>query len=157
MERLGKETARDKITYYCKYQERSHKEVKEKLYSMGLYKSDVEELMSWLIENDFLNEERFAEALVRGKFRMKHWGKVKIRQALQQRDVSNYNIKKSLSTINNDDYLQTLHKIAKTKWSSLKETNVFIKRKKVTQYLLQKGYEYNAISPLLKNLEEENG
>src|SRR5688500_6130993 len=97
--RLTPEQAFQKIKQYCAYQERSHAEVKEKLYSFSLFKSDVESLISRLIEEDYLNEERFAKMFAGGKFRMKHWGRVKIRYELKQKQVSEYNIKKALQEI----------------------------------------------------------
>lgn len=102
--RLTPEQAYQKIKHYCGYQERSHAEVKEKLYSFGLWKNDVEMLLSRIIEEDYLNGERFAKAFVGGKFRMKHWGRVKIKYELKQKQVSEYNIRKAMKEINEDDY-----------------------------------------------------
>ena len=87
---LTAEQAFQKLKHYCGYQGRCHKEVKEKAYSLGLRKSDVEELTSRLIEEDFLNEERFAKLFVGGKFRIKQWGRVKIKHELKQKGVSEY-------------------------------------------------------------------
>src|SRR5213082_1811867 len=93
--KIGKEQALQKLKHYCGYQERSHVEAIEKLYSFGLYKQEVEECISRLIEEDYLNEERFAMAYARGKFRMKRWGKIKIRYALKEKAVSDYCINKA--------------------------------------------------------------
>ncbi|HEV8079593.1 MAG TPA: hypothetical protein VGP43_02700 [Chitinophagaceae bacterium] len=79
--KLTKEQALPKIKLYCAYQERCHKEVKEKLYSLGLYKKDVEQLISQMIEENYLNEERFAIQYAGGKFRMNKWGRIKIKHA----------------------------------------------------------------------------
>ena len=103
IKRLTKEQALPKIKHYCTYQERSHKEVKEKLYGFGLYKTDVEELLAQLIEEDYLNEERFAIQYAGGKFRMKQWGRVKIQSGLQERQVSTYCIRKAISAIDAAD------------------------------------------------------
>ena len=142
-----------KIKQYCAYQERCHAEVKEKLYSFGLYKNDVEQLISQLIEENYLNEERFALHYAGGKFRMKQWGKVKIKYALKQKQVSDYSIKKALKEINEDDYLAALNKLAEQKLKTLKgEKNIFIKKRKLQDFLLQKGYEGELVREVLNNL-----
>ena len=131
-----------KIKQYCAYQERCHSEVKEKLYSFGLYKKDVDQLMAHLIEENYLNEERFAIQYAGGKFRMNQWGRVKIKHALRQKQVSDYSIKKALKQISEADYKKTFQKLGAEKLKTLKsETNVFSKKRKLQDYLLQKGYE----------------
>ncbi|MBV4356236.1 regulatory protein RecX [Pinibacter aurantiacus] len=139
---LTPEQALQKAKQYCAYQERSHQEVKDKLYSYGLYKPAVETMLSQLIEENYLNEERFAIAFAGGKFRMKHWGKVKIKYELKLKKVGDYCIKKALQSIEDEPYFETLHKLAEEKWKTLKgEKNIFIKMRKMQDYLLQKGYE----------------
>ena len=145
-QRISKEQALPKIKLYCAYQERCHSEVKEKLYSLGLYKKDVEELMAQLIEQNYLNEERFAVQYAGGKFRMNLWGKVKIKHALKQKQVSDYSIKKALKGIPDGDYKKTVEKLARQKLARLKsEKNIFIKKRKLQDHLLQKGYETDLI------------
>ena len=135
-----------KIKRYCAYQERSHKEVMDKLYSWGFYKKEAELLLSQLIEEGYLNEERFAILFAGGKFRIKQWGKKRIGQALKERQVSRYCIKKALLQIDSEAYHQTLQKLAGTKWAQLKaEKDIFIKKRKLQDYLLQKGYEYELV------------
>jgi regulatory protein len=139
---LTKEQALQKARHYCGYQERSHAEVKEKLYSFGLRRQEVEESLSQLIEEDYLNEERFAQQFAGGHFRMKQWGRVKITYELKQKRVSDYCIKKGLKEIDENDYIKTLDKLAAAKWDTFRgETNLFIKLRKTQDYLLQKGYE----------------
>src|SRR5690348_8956097 len=141
-QQLSKEQALQKIRHYCGYQERSHKEVKEKLYGFKLRKDVVEELLSNLIEDSYLNEERFAIQFAGGKFRLKQWGRVKIVHALKERGVSQYCITQALNEINEDAYAQALQKQAARKWASLhKEGNMGVKLQKTRVYLLQKGYE----------------
>ena len=140
-QRLTKEQAWPKIKYYCAYQERSHYEAKQKLYGFGLFKNDVEGLLSNLIEEDYLNEERFAIQFAGGKFRMKHWGRIKISSALKLKQVSSYNIKIGLREINAADYTATLQKLAATKWEQLKGEHHITRQAKLTQYLLSKGFE----------------
>lgn len=149
------EHAYPKIRQYCAYQERSHAEVKEKLYGFGLRKPEVEGLLSKLIEENYLNEERFSESFARGHFRMKQWGKVKIKYELKQKQVSEYNIQKALSLIEEDAYLKTLKKLAETKWKSIKSpgVNVYTRVAKTTAYLLQKGYESVYIKRVLEEIK----
>ncbi len=135
-----------KIKHYCAYQERSHKEVMGKLYGLGLFKKEAELLVSQLIEEGYLNEERFAIQFAGGRFRIKQWGKKKIEQALKEKQVSSYCIKKALAQIDEEPYRKTLQKLAAVKWKQLKgEKNIFIKKRKLQDYLLQKGYEYELV------------
>ncbi len=150
---IGTEKAWQKIKHYCAYQERSHQEVKEKLYSFGLYKQEVETLMAQLVEENYLNEERFAIAYAGGKFRMKQWGRNKIKYELQQKRVSPYCIKKALAQIDEADYDKCLQKLAETKLATLRsETNIYSKKSKLQNYLVQKGYEYNLVAAILQNI-----
>lgn len=148
---LTKEEALQKARHYCAYQERCHSEVKEKLYGFGLWKNDVEDLLSTLIEEDYLNEERFAIQFAGGRFRLKQWGRVKIKYELKQKKVSEYLIKKALKEIDEDDYLKTLQKLFEQKKKLLSaEKNIFTKKRKLQDFLMQKGYELQLIADLLK-------
>lgn len=139
---IGTEKAWQKIKHYCAYQERSHAETRDKLYSFGLYKHEVETLLTRLIEENYLNEERYAIAFAGGKFRMKQWGRVKIKYELQQNRVSSYCIKKAMAAIDEDDYQNTLQKLATAKLATLKsEKNIFVKKTRLRNYLMQKGFE----------------
>ena len=150
---IGTDRAFQKAKHYCGYQERSHAEVKQKLYGYGLYKNEVEELLSRLIEENYLNEERFAIAFAGGKFRMKQWGKMKIKYELQQKQVSAYCIKKAMEEIADEDYDMTLMNLAEAKFNSLKdEKNLFTKKSKMQNYLVGKGYEYEKVAAVLRVL-----
>ena len=154
LQKLTKEQAYQKAKHYCAYQERCHSEVKEKLYGFGLYKKEVEELMANLVEENYLNEERFAIQFAGGRFRIKHWGKVKIKYELRQKQVSDYCIKKALSSIDEKDYERTLLKLFNEKKKALKtEKNIFIRKRKISDYLMSKGFETDRISELLKTLD----
>ncbi len=145
---LSPEQALQKARHYCGYQERCHSEVQEKLYSFGLRKPQVEAALATLIEENYLNEERFAIQYAGGHFRLKQWGKVRIRYQLKQKQVSEYCIKKALAAIEDEDYLRTLAKLAEQKWELLKdEKNLFARKHKVKEYLQQKGYEMEFIQP----------
>ncbi len=150
---IGTDRAFQKAKHYCGYQERSHSEVTQKLYGFGLYKTEVEELLSRLIEENYLNEERYATAFAGGKFRMKQWGRVKIKYELQQKRVSAYCIQKALGVIAETDYEQTLLKLAEAKLVTLKtEKNLFAKRSKLQNYLVGKGYEFDRVAQVMKIL-----
>lgn len=150
---LSKEQALQKIKQYCAYQERCHSEVKEKLYSLGMYKKDVDELLSNLIEENYLNEERFAIQFAGGKFRIKQWGRVKIKYALKQKQVSEYCIKKALAAIPETDYRRTLQKLFEQKLKTLKgERNIFIRKRKLQDHLMQKGFESGLVSELISSV-----
>ena len=149
------EQAFQKLKQYCAYQERSHYEAKEKLYSFGLHKTEVETLLSKLIEEDYLNEERYAILFAGGHFRSKKWGRIKINAALQQKKVSSFNIKKGLKVIDEEDYRKCLLQLASTKWSSIKSEQWISRMAKTTNYLLQKGYESNLIQDAIAQIRSK--
>lgn len=148
---LTKEQAIQKLRHYCAYQERCHSEVKTKLYALGMWKKNHDEIIAALIEEDYLNEERFAKAFAGGKFRMKQWGRKKIESELRQRQVSSYSINKALQKINEKEYLQTLKKLAAKKYASLKHEQHIIRKKKTIDYLLGKGYEWELVRSAMEN------
>lgn len=151
--RLGKEEALQKLRHYCSYQERSHKEVKEKLYSFGLIKQDVEESISSLIAEDFLNEERYAQSFARGHFRTKQWGRVKIVYELKQKGISAYCIQKALNEIDENEYEKTLINLISKKASILPQNRKkYIIRHKIADYVMQKGYEAPLVQRILTEL-----
>jgi regulatory protein len=150
--RLTKEQALDKIKYYCSYQERCHSEVKDKLYSYGLRKKEAEEIIAEMIENNYLNEERFAVQFAGGKFRMKQWGRKKIQYELQQKGVNDIIIKIALKEIDEEEYLETLQKLAQTKWNALNVENNLLRQSKTNAWLLQKGYEQTLISEVIHGM-----
>ena len=140
--RISKEKALQKLKHYCGYQERNHGEVKQKLYGYGLYKQEAEEILACLIEEGYLNEERFAIQFASGKFRIKGWGKKKILYGLKEKGISSYNIRKALDAIDPDEYQKGFTRQAEKKWLSLRgEKNIFVKKTKWRNYLLQKGFE----------------
>lgn len=151
-QQLSLEQALQKARHYCAYQERCHSEVKEKLYSFGLRKNDVEQALSSLIEENYLNEERFAVQFAGGRFRLKQWGKIKIRYELKQKQVGEYCIKKALALISEDDYDRTLTKLAEDKWEYLQPDQPFIRRQKLQNYLIQKGYETDKIQATITRI-----
>lgn len=157
MSKLNKEQALQKLRHYCGYQERSHKEVKDKLYSLGLYKQDVEEAIAKLIEDDYLNEERFAISFAGGHFRTKQWGRVKISYELKQKGVSTYCINKALKQIDEEEYLEVIRTLARKKSDSLKDDglNSFALHQKIMNYMMQKGFEPQMVQRELKAAREQ--
>ena len=150
---LTPQQALPKLQRFCAYQERCHHEVKEKLAEYGIYGKDADQIISTLIENNYLNEERFAIQFAGGRFRTKEWGRRKIQYALKQKGVSDYCIRKAMQQIDEDDYEKTLLKLAEKKWASLnREKNIFSKKRKLQDFLLQRGFETDRIAGWLKKL-----
>jgi regulatory protein len=142
---------RTMITRYCQYQDRCQKEIRNKLYENGASKDDVAELMIELIESKLIDEERYARNFARGKFRIKNWGKRKIIFELKQDQISEYCIKKGLSEIDDEEYLQTLERLTERKIPEyMKDKNLFTRRAKLQRYLNQKGYEQELIAEMIK-------
>lgn len=141
-----------KLADYCVYQDRSHYEVEQKLKELRTLNEDERgEILIWLIQNNFLNEERFSKSYARGKFYQKKWGKIKIMQGLKQKRIPTNLIDKGIEEINEEDYKSTLIELTEKKWNIIRESEVYLKKKKIYNYLLQKGYEYNLINEILKN------
>jgi regulatory protein len=141
------------ILHYCKYQERCHQEVRNKLYELGCYTEEVEQQITELIETGVLNEERFARAYAVGKFRMMQWGREKIRQHLKMKRISDYCIKKALSEIDGEDYVRVLNKLAERKAAEVKgDRSVQSRKAKLFRYLIQKGFERDLVMDVINGL-----
>lgn len=136
---------------YCAFQERCHSEVRQKLLELSVYGDTLEEIIAELIADNYLNEERFARAYARGKFRTKSWGRNRIKQELQMRRVSDYCIRKGLEEIEEEDYLVTLEKVIAKKLEELRGEDQFTAQQKTAQYAMRKGYESELIWSVLKN------
>jgi len=143
-----------KLEYYCAYQDRCHKEVTKKLKEMRMIPQSIDHIINHLIQEDYLNEERFAKSFTRGKFNIKNWGRVRILNELKKRDISQYNIKIALKEINDAQYLEKLTALAKKKVVHLNESNKNVKKKKLANYLLYRGWEshlvYDQVRLLIK-------
>ena len=146
-------TAREKIQAYCAYQERCHMDVTMKLKSWGLIQEAIDLLIIELIQFNFLNEERYARSYARGKFRIKKWGKLKIRMALKKREVSFKCIDIAMLEIDDKTYLNTLKELLQKKNDVLKETNSYKRKIKLIRYLVTRGYEYDLIHDALVELK----
>lgn len=144
-------TILNKARKYCSYQERSQQELRDKLYELGLHKNEVEQTISQMVTENYLNEERFAIAYAGGKFRIKHWGRIKIKLALKQKKVSPYCINKALKEINERDYQKCLEKIIAACEKKILEKNQLKKNYKIAQYAIGRGFEPDLVWSILKN------
>lgn len=144
--------ATKKIESYCAYQDRCHKEVVSKLKEMGMIPLAVDTIIAQLIEDRFLNEERFAKSFARGKFNIKKWGKNKIVRELKFRNISKYNITTALKEIEPEAYLITLDDLANKRLQQITETNIQKRRKKLADYLLYRGWESHLVYEKLQEL-----
>ncbi|MBS1554995.1 MAG: RecX family transcriptional regulator [Bacteroidetes bacterium] len=149
--RISPAEAVKKIQYYCAYQERSHREVRNKLFDYGLFESEVDEITSKLIADGFLNEERFAKAFAGGKFRIKKWGKIKIERELEMLGVSKRNIATGLKEIYEDDYRKALISLLEKKSTQLTDDEGYQLKDKLGRYVIAKGYEPAMVWEILKS------
>ncbi len=141
-----------KLESYCAYQDRCHKEVVEKLKGMRMIPEAIDTIVAHLIQENYLNEERFARSFARGKFNIKKWGKLRIVKELQLRDISKFNIQSALKEIDESDYAKTLDELAKKRLSQISETNLQKKRRKIADYLLYRGWESNLVYQKIREL-----
>ena len=144
-----------KLEYYCSYQERCYKDVDNKLNSFFLIPEAREKILTYLIENNFINEERFAKSFTRGKHNYKNWGKNRIIQELKFRDISQRIIQSALAEIPEEAYLENFNSLAEKHWQSIKERKGPKKSKKFVDFLLRKGYESNLIFEKLNELNKD--
>ncbi len=141
-----------KAAYLCALQERCQQEIRSKLYDWGLFGEEVEQCIAELISTGFINEERFARTFAGGKFRIKKWGKVKIKNELKQKKISEYCINKGLQEVNDSDYINTLKEILLKKSKELKEKNRYKKTNRLASFALQKGYESELVWDILREM-----
>jgi len=143
-----------KLEHYCAYQERCHKEVRQKLKGMNMIPEAIDAVIVHLLDHNFLNEERFAKTFVTGKFKIKKWGRRRLIQELKQKDISKYNINLAISTIKDDEYIETFNRLAEKKLKVIREVNVMKKKRKLADYLLYRGWEshlvYEKVNDLVK-------
>lgn len=137
---------------YCAYRDRSQKEVEDKLLDMRMIPEAREQIIIKLMQEDFLNEERFARSFVRGKFRIKKWGRYKIKQELKSREISSPIIKLAMTEISDRDYRSTLYSLAEKKLNLISESDKFKLKKKLSDHLLRKGYEAQLVYETVEEL-----
>lgn len=141
-----------KLESYCAYQERCHKEVVGKLKEMRMVSTAIDHIITHLIQEGYLNEERFAKSFARGKFQIKKWGRNRIVNELKLRDISKFNIASALKEIPENEYLETLHQLAKKRVMEIKETHTLKRKKKLADYLLYRGWESHLVYEKIKEL-----
>ena len=139
------EEAKRKLESYCAYQERCHKDVVEKLRGMKMIPEAIDQIATHLIQENYLNEERFARSFARGKFNIKKWGKQRLRRELKYRDISEYNIRMALDSIDEQSYHHTFNELAKKRLDQISESNLYKRRKKLADYLLYRGWESSLV------------
>lgn len=144
--------ALDKIKSWCAYQERSQSETRRKIRSFGLSEEETESIIATLIEENFLNEERFATAFAGGRFRIKHWGKNKIRIELKKHQISAYCINKAIAAIADEDYDKALYATIEKK---LRFQSSGDRRKKfytTLNYAVSRGFESDLVTEKLNDI-----
>ncbi|MBT8232591.1 MAG: RecX family transcriptional regulator [Saprospiraceae bacterium] len=141
-----------KLQRYCAYQDRCHQEVRSKLLSIKVYGDDLEQVMSELIRDDYLNEERFAKSYSRGKFRIKKWGKVKILQGLKARHISDYCIKKGMAEIEDDEYRETIKLVLLNQMDRNTHLKPYLAKDKAIKYAISRGFETEIVYEVVKDI-----
>ncbi|MBD1260331.1 RecX family transcriptional regulator [Maribacter polysiphoniae] len=144
--------ATKKLERYCAYQERCHKDVTTKLKEMRMIPEAIDQIVTHLIQENYLNEERFAQSFARGKFNIKKWGRNRIVNELKQRHITSYNIKSALKEIDDNRYLETLDALAQKRLDSLKDTDIQKRRRKLADYLLYRGWESHLVYAKIQEL-----
>ncbi len=142
-----------KMQSWCAYQERCQQDARNKLYELGLWTEAVENIIVKLIEDNFLNEERFAMQFAKGKFNIKKWGRIKIKQELKQKRISEYCLKKALQQIDEEEYIATLTKVIATKKRLMTEKNPIKLKFKLATFAISKGYERDLVFDVLNMTE----
>lgn len=142
MSKTDYKVAKLKLEHFCAYQERCSHEVHKKIEQFDLSTEETEQLISELKENKYLDDERFARSYASGKFRLKAWGKIKIKSHLCSKFINNDLISIALEEIEQSEYLEKLQNLASKKWEELSsEQNVWKRKQKLFRYLSSKGYE----------------
>lgn len=142
--------ARARIKAWCDRQERAHSEVRTKLYSWQLDRESVESIISELILANYLNEERFATAFARGKFRIRHWGWKRIEQELKRKGVAAHAIAQAKAENEPEDYRATLGELLRKKALTIKAKNKYDLRAKLKRYAVSKGYSFDEVGEVMK-------
>lgn len=143
--------AQKKLEHYCAYQERCHKEVVEKLKQLGMIQIAIDTIVTKLIENNYLNETRFAQSFARGKFLIKKWGKSRIKRELKARQISDYNIKKGMKEINDTDYESTFYELFEKRKNEIAHLPKSEQKRKLFSYLSYRGWEQQRIYSALND------
>lgn len=149
MAKISIQEAKVKMEKYCAYQERCHSEVRHKLLQYEIYGNDLEEIIAHLVEHNFLNELRFAIAFARGKMKLKHWGKIKIKHHLKAKGISEYCINKALTQFDETTIHEKIKLLMDKKNKTLSETNPLARKYKLAQYIISKGFQPDEVWKLI--------
>ena len=152
---ITSKVALEKAMRFCAYQERSQMDVRKKLLEWGVDEATTEGIIAELITENFLSEERFTEAFINGKLKIKHWGRKKIIQGLKLRQVSEYSIREGMNSIDEAEYLQILEEEFCKKNNTFSNPLTFENKGKIARYLIQKGFEPELVWQKIK--EREHG
>ncbi|MBK7465659.1 MAG: RecX family transcriptional regulator [Saprospiraceae bacterium] len=144
------------MKHYCAYQERCQKEVEEKLRELKVDQDMADEIMLSLIHENFVKEERYAKAIARGKFRINQWGKVKIKMLLRNSRITTNLIELAMQEIDSIEYQNTIKELYLKKFNSFVKETASVKKQKTIQYLIQKGYEFHDILPVLEGIATQD-
>ncbi len=148
------EQALEALQHYCAYQDRCHKEAREKLYGLGFGGEEGEAVIAQLIQEKYLDEERFARSYARGKFKMKRWGRYRIRRELKFRQLSDYCIRKAMTEIDDTEYYATLCNELERRHALEKPgQHPYLKRRKLADYMVKRGFESGLVWQALDDLE----
>lgn len=142
---------KQKLINYCVYQDRCHAEVEQKMREFVLIPEAKEEIILYLLKENYLNEERFTRSYIRGKFYIKNWGKTKIKIHLKQKGITEKLITKCFDEIDNDDYLKIIAKLYENHFSKQKGLQEYQKKSKTIKHLLSRGFEYENILQVIEN------
>ncbi len=151
----SKDDALEVLRKYCVYQDRCHSEVRTRLLKLKIYGDDLEDIIVDLIQDDFLNEERFAKAFVRGKYRMKSWGRYKIERALKEKRVSEYCIRKGMEEILEEEYLENLERLLRKRVNIRPSSNERMLSMELMKFAQSKGYFYEEAKDIVRELAKE--
>ncbi len=149
---FGPKEALEKLRKYCAYQERSHKDVDDKMWELKIPHDWRDDIILSLMRENFLNEERFARTYARGKFSIKKWGRVKITQGLKKHAVSKKCIQLGLTEIDEEEYLKVLVDTIELKRSKLKEKNQWKRRAAIYKFVTGRGFESGLVNEVMKDL-----
>ena len=149
---LSPDQVLDKMAKYCAYQERCVKDVRDKLKTYDIPQEDRDKILVFLLDNRFLNDERFAKSFVRRKVNQSGWGLNKIRFHLMQKGITKELIDEAMGQTDEEVYRQRLIDILKTKSKTVKAENDFEKKRKLAAYAMQKGFEGSLVWEVLKDL-----
>lgn len=144
-----------KIKDYCRYQPRTHQQVRQKLYGWTLAKNTVETLLAALIEEGLVNESRFAVSYAGDRVRVNRWGRNKVRMELWKRQISSYCIKEAIATVDPVHYEKEMRRLAAKKWASFQGKGLHpgVRAKRTANFLIGKGYEPNVVWKLIGELK----